>query len=306
MKRFIFILSIIVLLCAVSGCSNSSGNDTSSASQTSSAETSTQKDDSEEQSAEQSADVSQTSEQTSESSSNGTNLVMKNFGELWMGDQYYIDVLMTQEYDESKFGTSSGETSSSAESSAVSEASEVSEKTDVSAESSSDSSMKTVTYDYIIAVDFKNDKAGLNMISEMGNRATVVDDYTIYEINHKDKTYTKSPYNGHAEDFGEEFTVKICLGIINNCTLVDSGKTTYKGQDVLFEKYTVQSQLPGVSDPEITYYFDSSQKPVAEEVVTETGKSTFTFRTVSNTIPVQDILKVPAVYKEVSESSASE
>ena len=99
--------------------------------------------------------------------------------------------------------------------------------------------------------------------------------------------------------------MNICLGIINNCTLIDSGKTTYKEKEVKYEKYKVESQLDSVKDAEIIYYFDSSDKPVAEIVTTEIGKTTFEFRNVLNTIPVPEILEVPENYKEIKEKTES-
>ena len=185
-------------------------------------------------------------------------LLMKSFGELWMGEAYYIDVLMTQEYDPSKMNSGS------------------------SAESSG--GIQTIKYDYIIAVDFENDIGGLIMISDVGNKCSLV----------------KELYDGLAENFGEEFTVKRCLGIINNCTFVEKGDTTYKDAEVQYEKYTIKSQMPGVSDPTITYYFDSTGKPLAEIVETESGKTTFEFRVVSNKIESSEILKIPDDYKEIA------
>ena len=201
-------------------------------------------------------------------------LLMKSFGELWMGDAYYIDVLMTQEYDPSKMNSGS------------------------SAESSG--GIQTIKYDYIIAVDFENDIGGLIMISDVGNKCSLVKNHEIYTIDHKNKTYTKELYDGLAENLGEEFTLKRCLGIINNCTFVEKGDTTYKDAEVQYEKYTIKSQMPGVSDPTITYYFDSTGKPLAEIVETESGKTTFEFRVVSNKIESSEILKIPDDYKEIA------
>ena len=285
MKKNIFLILLSIVLIIVSGCSNSDDKKTDDkASEITSAVSETEKS----EQSEQSSDGSSTESKASENeTSSQTNLVMKNFGELWMGDQYYIDVLMTQEYDATKLGTSS-------------------QSSEISSESSDDgSTQKKVVYDYIIAVDFEKNIAGLNMFSDNGSKSTVVKDYQIYNINHADKTYTHTLYNGLAEDYGEEFTVNICLGIINNCTLTDSGKTTYKDKEVKYEKYTVESQLATMKDPEIVYYFDSSDKPVAEIVTTEAGKTTFDFRTVSATIPVSEILEVPSDYKDVTESSSS-
>lgn len=218
--------------------------------------------------------ISSVSENSFDSSNS---LLMKNFGALWMGDAYYIDVMMTQEYDPSKL------------SSAVSESS---------------SELKTVNYDYIIAVDFQNNIAGLNMLSDVGNQSTLVKDNYIYEINHEKKTYTKKIYQGQAEDFGAEFTVKVCLGTVNNCTFIENGNTSFRDQNVKFEKYSVPSQVPGIDGPVLTYYFDSSDKPVAETVELDGGTTTFIFRTVSSSIQTQAILNIPDGYEEVEQSSS--
>lgn len=293
MRKNFIVLLILSLLLVVTGCNNSDNNKNeeksaeATSSQTTSAESQAEKTDQSEQS-EQKSDNEKTESNTSKNeSSSQTNLVMKSFGELWMGDRYYIDVLMTQEYDSNKLGS-------------------VSEKTENSNDKSeNDSTQKKVVYDYIIAVDFEKNVAGLNMFSDNGSKCTVVKDYKIYTINHSDKTYTCEPYNGLAENYGEQFTVNICLGIINNCTLINSGKTTYKEKEVKYEKYKVESQLDSVKDAEIIYYFDSSDKPVAEIVTTEIGKTTFEFRNVLNTIPVPEILEVPENYKEIKEKTES-
>lgn len=210
-----------------------------------------------------------------DSSSSDSKLLMKTFGELWMGDAYYIDVAMTQEYDPSKF-----------KSSAASE--------------SSDGTVKVV-YDYIIAVDFENDQAGVVMMSDVGNQCCVYKDHEVYTIDHRSKTYTHSAYDGIAENFGEEYTVKRCLGIINNCTFVESGTAKFNNTDVKYEKYNLTSQLSGASDPVLTYYFDYSDTPVAEVLETDTGKTTFEFHRISQSIEAKDILAVPSDYKDVTE-----
>lgn len=209
------------------------------------------------------------------SSSSDSKLLMKTFGELWMGDAYYIDVAMTQEYDPSKLSSSA-------------------------ASESSDGTVKVV-YDYIIAVDFENDQAGVVMMSDVGNQCCVYKDHELYTIDHSSKTYTHSVYDGIAENFGEEYTVKCCLGVINNCTFVESGTAKFKNADVKYEKYNLTSQLSGASDPVLTYYFDYSDQPVAEVLETDTGKTTFEFHRISQSIEAKDILTVPSDYKDVTE-----
>ena len=216
-------------------------------------------------------------ESSKESSASDGELLMKSFGELWMGDAYYIDVLLTQEYDSSKLGTSSSSEGNNSE-------------------------VKTVSYDYIIAVDFENNTAGLVMQSDVGEQVSVIKDHELYLINPSEKTYTHELYEGEAEDFGEEFTVKRCLGIINNGTFVEDGETKYNDKDVKYEKYTLASQVPEIADPVITYYFDYAGKPVAEVVETETGKSTFDFRTVSQSIEAKSILEIPKGYTDATAS----
>lgn len=299
MKK-IFVSALILMLCLTAAGCGGSGNDNNSSTDSTSSAVSEQSGNAEQQASqdqknESSADASSdgasdasiegSSDTSEESRDYGNNLVMKSFGELWMGDEYYIDVMMTSEYDPSKLASASEGTSGET---------------------------KTAHYDYIIAVDFANNKAGLNMISDNGATCYVIKNGRLYDIDHSTKTYTEELYGGQAENFGEEFTVKRCLGTINNCTLIDSGTTEYEGNQVKFEKYTLASQDPAYKDPEIIYYFAMNGKPVAEIVTTEAGKTTFVFRTVSGTIPVEDILEIPAGYtkvdsheSQVQESSAS-
>ncbi len=226
------------------------------------------------------------SENSSENSAKESQLLlMKTFGELWMSDNYYIDVNMTVEYDPDTVSASSS-----------------TDESDNKSDSSS--GLKTVNYSYIIAVDRINGIAGLNMISDMGNSSELVKDKYIYNINHADKTYTKQLYNGTADDFGEGYTTKICLGLINNCEFVKSGKTTYKNYDVSFEQYSVkrssEDESPSIGDTTITYYFDEDGKALAEIIQTNNGKTTFEFKSIYNSIIVKDILTIPEGYKEVS------
>ena len=213
---------------------------------------------------------------------------MKSFGELWMSDNYYIDVNMKVEYD--------------------------SDAVDSSSEKETSSGIKTVNYSYIIAEDRLNQIAGLTMLSDMGSQYNLVKDNTIYTINPNDKTYTQKPYAGTADDFGQSYTTGVCLGIVNKCKFENTGKTTYKSQDVTFEKYSVILSSSVTSDssgmasenPTVTYYFNSSGIPVAEIFRTSSGTTTFEFNRISQNIEVKSILEIPDGYKDVTEQSKSE
>ena len=271
MKKQLLLVLAAVFLMTCAGCGNEESGEHKESADASGTSTS-QTVSTDGQSEDKTSAASQNSQTSQASQSDGV-LLMKSFGELWMGDAYYIDVMMTQEYDPSKL---------------------------TSAASESSSSLKKVTYDYVIAVDFENNMAGLIMMSDRGSQCNVVKDHELYTINHTDKTYTHSLYDGEAEDFGEEFTVQRCLGIINNCTFVESGTSSYNNVPLQYEKYTLKSQLAGVKDPDITYFFSTTGQPVAELVETESGTTTFEFRKVSNKIEVADMLSVPSDYKDVS------
>ncbi len=242
--------------------------------------------------------VSEASENSVKELSDSDYLLMKSFGELWLSDQYYIDVKMKVEYDPSKLE------SAAVPESKTSSGSESSSGTKSSSGSESSAGLTTVNYDYIIAVDNEANKAGLIMNSDKGSKCSVVKDNYLYEINHANKTYTKEPYSLNASDFGQNYTTRICLGLINKCSFQNTGNTVYNGKDVIFEKYNIEnSKTSGQSV--VTYYFEKNGKPVAEVYQTGSGMTTFEFRVVSKTILVKDILEVPADYKEVKSENTS-
>ena len=248
--------------------------------------------DSSQESGEKTSIVSGKSESSVNELSDSDYLLMKSFGELWMSDQYYIDVKMKVEYDPSKL-----------ESNAVPE-SETASETDLSSVSDSSSGLTTVNYDYIIAVDNESNKAGLIMNSDKGSKCSVVKDNYLYEINHANKTYTKELYTLNASDFGQNHTTRVCLGLINKCSFQNTGNTVYNGKDVIFEKYKLDSSNNS-GQSFVTYYFEKSGKPVAEVYQRDNGMSTFEFRVISKTILVKDILEVPSDYKEVKTDNSS-
>lgn len=234
-----------------------------------------------------SSEVSVTESQEEENSIKETDLLlMRTFGELWLSDYYYIDVNMKVEYDADTVDDSSGETSAG---------------------------LRTVNYSYIVAEDRLKGIAGLSMISDTGSQSSLVKDNYIYTINHTDKTYTKKLYAGTADDFGQSFTTGVCLGMVNKCKLENTGKTTYKDQEVTFEKYAVilgsaatESSSSMTDNTNVTYYFDSKGNPVAEIFRTGSGTTTFEFNRISKLIEVQSILEIPEGYTEVAEESKSE
>ncbi len=226
--------------------------------------------------------VSQSSQESKEDSVNATELlVMKSFGELWMSDNFYIDVNMKVEYDASSVESSQ------------------------SSSDSSSSGLKTIRYSFIIAEDRVNMVAGLNMISDLGSRCEILKDNYLYTIDHTNRTYSKKLYEGTADDYGSEYTTKILLGSVNNCVFENTGKTTYNGADVTFEKFKVTPSDEGTVDPSLkevymTYYFDSNGIPVAQVINTANGTTTFEFNRISDKIEVTDIIEIPKDYKEVS------
>lgn len=220
------------------------------------------------------------SSSVSQASAEGQRLLMKTFGELWMGTAYYIETTMTSEYDENVVGSSEG-----------------------SHTSGGDGYTKK-QYNYIIAVDAENDTAGLNMISADGTLSCVVKDNKIYTIDHATKTYTTEPYGYDAVKYGEQFTVNITLGMINKLTFVNTGSTTYGDEKVTFEKYKVDTSEADaggaqLGETDVTYYFsDETGKPVAEIVKSSKGVTTFDIHTISGKIEVPEILEIPSGYTE--------
>lgn len=277
-KRAIFLASVLLISVFLSGCSEGKGEDPSGKSDQASSSASDSA---------SSADSSKTSDVSKEDSVKESELLlMKSFGELWMSDNFYIDVVMTSKYDPS----------------AVSSASVPADSSDRSG-----SGIVTVTYTYTIEADRVNDIAGLNMISDMGNLCTLVKENKLYTIDHASKTYTTTPYEGSATDYAGQYTTKVCLGAVNNCVFQNTGKTQYKGNNVTFERYKLEhddetESASVVGDTYVEYYFDSLGKPVAEMVQASSGNITFDFVRISDQIEVKDMLKIPDGYKEVKET----
>ncbi len=273
-KKPLILVSAILISLLLTGCGESTSQESSSESKASS---------------------SVSSEASKENSVKESELLlMKSFGELWMSDNFYIDVVMTTRYDPASMKTesSAGTSASSAESSG-----------------SDDSGIVTVKYSYIIEADRVNEIAALNMISERGNQCTVVKDNRIYNIDHNTKTYTHTPFEGTATEYAENFTTKVCLGTVNNCTFQSTGKTQYEGKNVTFERYKLDASSAenmtgqGIQgDTYVEYYFDSLGKPVAEVVQTNSGNITFDFVKISDSLEVKEMLEIPEGYKDATKS----
>lgn len=272
-KRTLFLVAVSLASLLFSGCGDNNIQESSAESKTSS---------------------SVVSEASKENSVKETDLLlMKSFGELWMSDNFYIDVIMTTRYDPSaiQLPSSAASGASSSESSGA-----------------DDSGIVTVKYSYIIEADRVNEIAALNMISEKGNQCTIVKDNKIYSIDHNTKTYSYYPYDGTATEYAGKFTTNICLGAVNNCTFQSTGKTKYDGKNVTFERYKLDLKSydeytdQGIQgDTYVEYYFDSLGKPVAEVVQSNSGNITFDFVKISDSLEVKDMLEIPEGYKEVTE-----
>lgn len=275
MKRKILIpVSVLVISMLISGCANGETETSSSVSSQPSSSVS--------------SDVSEDN-----SVKESELLLMKSFGELWMSDNFYIDVIMTTRYDPSAVSNAVPDTSAVSSGSA----------------DTSDSGIVSVRYSYIIEADRVNDVAALNMISDRGNLCTIVRDNRIYTIDHSTKTYTSTPYEGTATDYAGNYTTKVCLGAVNNCTFRSTGQTQYEGKNVTFERYKLDitpsedGLSPGIQgDTYVEYYFDSLGIPVAEVVQSSSGSITFDFVKISDKLEIGDMLEIPKDYKEADKT----
>ena len=74
--------------------------------------------------------------------------------------------------------------------------------------------------------------------------------------------------------------------------------TNFNGQeDMTFEKYHISSSEKNASSITITYYFNDD-KPYAEVMQSDKGKTTFIFNSVSDSIADGSVFKVPSDYSE--------
>lgn len=211
-------------------------------------------------------------------------MLMNSFAGLWNEGTYYIDYTMTVEYDSSAFSSSTAASEESAE----------------NTESSSEITKRV--YDIIIAVDGKNQLAGLNMISGDNIVNLFIKDNSCYDLDYTTNTYTVEPYPDEVTEFGKQYTTNICLGIVNNLQLQTTANTQYGNQSAVFERYTVNqsyvSDAVDFGDIMVTYYFQQGGLPLAEEMETSKGRTTFEIHKISNQIENQEILKIPENFKK--------
>ena len=150
-----------------------------------------------------------------------------------------------------------------------------------------------------------------NIISDRGNLWSIYSKGRVYTLYPSSETYVRDTYPGDAVNFGEEYTIKLLLGIINTLSFKNTGKTTYNGQEVTFEKYRADlggnsADISSLGDVEVTYYFDENEKPVAEIVRTSVGVTTFNFNVVSSKIESDSVMTIPDNYTELTDQTSTD
>ena len=188
-------------------------------------------------------------------------LFEQTFVELWKSDVIYIDVEMTVENNEN-------------------------------------SGQKDV-YKYVLASDKNKKKAMINMQQPDNKKLhCIIENDKIYDINDSEKTYKVSEYKNTMDDFIRAYTKDMNLGVSESIKLSEDGMTNFNGQeDMTFEKYHISSSEKNASSITITYYF-KDDKPYAEVMQSDKGKTTFIFNSVSDSIADGSVFKVPSDYSE--------
>ena len=191
------------------------------------------------------------------------NLFEQTFIELWKSDIIYIDVEMTVENNEN------------------------SEQKDI--------------YKYTLASNKKQKNAMINMEQPDGKKLHfIINNDKIYDINDSEKTYKTSTYSNTIDEFVKTYTKDMNLGVSESIKFSEDGMTDFNGLgNITFEKYKLSSEEKNSSSITITYYF-KDDKPYAEIMQSDKGKTTFMFNSVSDKITDNSIFKIPSGYSERS------
>jgi len=153
-------------------------------------------------------------------------------------------------------------------------------------------------YQYRIAGSKKNKKAILEMEEPDGKKVHyIINADNIYDIDDSEKTYTVSEYKKTVESFIKAYTTDMNMGMSESLKIADSGMTEFDGKELDFEKYNVKMSDGAGENITVTYYFKDN-KPYAEVMQSDRGKTTFTFKKVSDTIKDENIFKVSKDYSE--------
>ncbi len=153
-------------------------------------------------------------------------------------------------------------------------------------------------YQYRIAGDKKNKNAMLEMEEPDGNKVHyIINDSKIYDINDSEKTYSVSEYKKTVDSFIKAYTTDM-MGMSESLKIADSGTADFDKQKELdFEKYNVVVSGDSNEKITVTYYFKDG-KPYAEVMQSARGKTTFLFKTVSDTLKDRKIFEVSKDYSE--------
>ena len=152
-------------------------------------------------------------------------------------------------------------------------------------------------YKYRIAGDKKNKTAMLEMKESNGNKEHyIVNDSKIYDINDSEKTYNVLEYKKSIDSFIRAYTLDMNMGMSESLKIADSGTADFDKQKELdFEKYNVVVSGDSNEKITVTYYFKDG-KPYAEVMQSDRGKTTFIFKTVSDTLKDKKIFEVSKDY----------
>ncbi len=146
---------------------------------------------------------------------------------------------------------------------------------------------KTV-YHYVTAADKQKKLAMLKMEPSDGTKVHyILRDGTLHEIDEQGND-NPSEYSGTVENFIRAYTSDLNLGVNDAMTLTETGTADWNGKTALeFAKYRVSSS----EKISITYYFDND-KPYAQVMQSERGKTTFLFREITDTVKDTSIFAV--------------
>ena len=103
-------------------------------------------------------------------------------------------------------------------------------------------------------------------------------------------------YKKSIDSFIRAYTLDMNMGMSESLKIADSGTADFDKQKELdFEKYNVVVSGDSNEKITVTYYFKDG-KPYAEVMQSDRGKTTFIFKTVSDTIKDQKIFEVSKDY----------
>ncbi len=156
-------------------------------------------------------------------------------------------------------------------------------------------------YQLLIAVDLQKNTA--MVFAEMPDETihVLVKNKMSYRIHDEEKSYSVQRFTGGLASLAKSYTSDLYLGVTTGLSLIESGKASITLTDgsapvsADYEKFEMLNTVSSTDALYFTYYY-IQQKPVMEIMETSSGKTTYIFREISDTIKDTSVFSLPSDY----------